>query len=362
MGTQIVGTSRAGGGKAAIQKRSLQTRAATGSPPAKLPAAKLPTAKLPTAKIIAAKASPTADRAGKIPAGKPAFAPIGGAVPEVAMLQVDDLHIDERYQRSISETGLAHVRRIAAGFHWHKFQPVIVTPRSTGGWSVMDGQHRLAAASLRGIEVVPAQIVSPQEPLALAAQAELFVALNSDRLAVRPIHLYWANVNRGDPEATAVQAACAEAGVSVARFQGTQTQPAKTSATAAIARSLKSYGHDVVVTALTALRMAQALGVAPTIPGGPAGKLDGLLMGANSIRAVAEFVHGRQAAISVARLARAILACGSMDELTDKGRAARRLKGSGTIWTPIAAIFSKAYDSAPAPGGIAAAKQAKDAA
>jgi ParB-like nuclease domain len=69
----------------------------------------------------------------------------------------DELVVDVTYQREIGRRGAVNVNQIAENFDWSKFAPVIVAPVEGGQFAIVDGQHRTAAAMLRGQEKVPCQ-------------------------------------------------------------------------------------------------------------------------------------------------------------------------------------------------------------
>ena len=73
--------------------------------------------------------------------------PVGGKV--FAVVALDELHIDESYQRSLQN----HVKIIARDWNPTKCDPLKINFREDGNLYVWDGQHRLEAARLRGIKV-----------------------------------------------------------------------------------------------------------------------------------------------------------------------------------------------------------------
>ena len=73
--------------------------------------------------------------------------PVGGKV--FAVVALDELHIDESYQRPLQN----HVKIIARDWNPTKCDPLKINFREDGNLYVWDGQHRLEAARLRGIKV-----------------------------------------------------------------------------------------------------------------------------------------------------------------------------------------------------------------
>lgn len=72
--------------------------------------------------------------------------PVGGKV--FAVVALDELHIDESYQRPLQN----HVKIIARDWNPTKCDPLKINFREDGNLYVWDGQHRLEAARLRGIK------------------------------------------------------------------------------------------------------------------------------------------------------------------------------------------------------------------
>jgi hypothetical protein len=61
-----------------------------------------------------------------------AFVTAVGPAPQVSWIAVDDLRIDDSYQRPIGQRGKLQVRRIAERFRWSRFAPIIVAPVEGG--------------------------------------------------------------------------------------------------------------------------------------------------------------------------------------------------------------------------------------
>ena len=77
--------------------------------------------------------------------------PARGQLPALQWCLIEQLQIDEGYQRGIEEGGSQSlIRRIAQGWDWRLCQVLVVARREEGGLFVVDGQHRLAAARMRG--------------------------------------------------------------------------------------------------------------------------------------------------------------------------------------------------------------------
>lgn len=139
-----------------------------------------------------------------------------GVMPVLSNVMPAQLNIDAAYQRSI-ENGPSRtlIRRIAQYWDWALCLPLVVSRRpDTGQLFVIDGQHRLEAARLRGdIHQLPCVIVDYRDK---ADEAASFVHLNQQRRPLGKIDIFKAAVASGDGEATAIVRAMSDAGLSVA--------------------------------------------------------------------------------------------------------------------------------------------------
>jgi hypothetical protein len=146
---------------------------------------------------------------------------IVGSLPVLQYCAPEQLLIDETYQRSLeAESSVTLIRRIAANWDWGLCQPLFVARRSDGGLYVVDGQHRLASAVMRGdISQLPCVVshfdTSEQE-------AAAFVALNQQRRPLSALQIFRASIASGDPEACGIMSAIEEAGLSLATTTNNQ--------------------------------------------------------------------------------------------------------------------------------------------
>src|SRR3546814_16693938 len=102
-----------------------------------------------------------------------------GSPPAPQFAQIDQLLVDDSYQRSI-EGGASQrlIVKIAENWDWRLCLPLIVSRRQ-GALYVIDGQHRYEAAKLRGdIRDLPIVLFDFDDP---KAEAELFVPANRRR-------------------------------------------------------------------------------------------------------------------------------------------------------------------------------------
>jgi hypothetical protein len=100
-------------------------------------------------------------------------------------------------------------------------QPLDVSVRSTREYGdqyyVIDGQHRLEAARIRGVAHLPCVIY---RDLTSEDEARLFVQLQQNRRALGSIDLFWAMFHSGEPSAIRIVELCAKNGFDIARKLG----------------------------------------------------------------------------------------------------------------------------------------------
>lgn len=140
-----------------------------------------------------------------------------GRMPVLQFMSPAELQVDADYQRDLAGGGSQTlIRRIAQHWNWDLCQPLVVARRTHAddGLFVIDGQHRLAAARLRGdIAQLPCIIISYSS---VADEAANFVHLNQERRRLTELDLFKASVASGDTEATAIVGALTDAGLALA--------------------------------------------------------------------------------------------------------------------------------------------------
>lgn len=144
--------------------------------------------------------------------------PAIGRPPVLEWIAPHELLVDDTYQRSLeAETSQTLIRRIAAFWDWGLCQPVNVARRADGSLWIVDGQHRRAAAMMRGdIAHLPCVIQSfPTR----GDEAAAFVALNKQRRALSGVDVFKACLAAGDEEAAKIVALIEGAGLSIAPHQ-----------------------------------------------------------------------------------------------------------------------------------------------
>lgn len=214
--------------------------------------------------------------------GRPAtdrlkFNPPLGMLPALQYLLPQQLEIDAQYQRSLdSEQSQQLVRAIAQHWNWDLCQPLVVARRPDGKLYVIDGQHRLAAARLRGdIPQLPAVVVQYDS---VEDEAASFVLLNQQRKPLSKLDLFKAAVASGDTTASAIVEAMDKAGIRLAPHQNyISWKPGMVSNIAGIEACWKGRGALVTGLALKALAQGfegQVLRYAGTIFPGIAAVID----------------------------------------------------------------------------------------
>lgn len=196
--------------------------------------------------------------------------PALGRMPTLQFCRPIELHIDQSYQRdATSDSSLVLIRRIAQHWNWDLCQPLVVARRQglIEQLFVIDGQHRLAAARLRGdIDQLPCVILAYASA---ADEAASFVSLNQVRRPLSKLELFKAAIASGDTQAIAISQAMAEAGLSVANGTNhTAWKLGMVSNISGIEAGWRVHGAEASKAAMLALRHAflgQTLQYAGTI-------------------------------------------------------------------------------------------------
>jgi hypothetical protein len=179
--------------------------------------------------------------------------PALGSPPTLEWRAVGELLIDPVYQRSI-ETGSSQtlIRKIAMFWDWGLCQPLAVARRSDGALMIVDGQHRLEAAKLRGdVPHLPCVITSYANA---GDEAAAFVALNQQRRPLNALDLFKAAVAAEDTIALAIVALLKDNGLSVAPHNNyTCWKPGMVSNLPGIQRCFRQHGETITNASLEAL-------------------------------------------------------------------------------------------------------------
>jgi hypothetical protein len=139
------------------------------------------------------------------------FAPQKGTMPVLQFCTPAQLKVDPSYQRELDRDSRKLIGRIAKGWDWNLFQPLVVARRHDGTMYVVDGQHRLEAARLRGdVQQLPAVIFYPADP---TDEASVFVELNAQRRPLTAYALFNAALAAGDEQALSLDGIMRGAGL-----------------------------------------------------------------------------------------------------------------------------------------------------
>lgn len=183
---------------------------------------------------------------------RPSTIPDGGAPPDLRWLDIDALYVDLSYQREVLRRGRRNIEKIASEFDWAFFAPVIVSPREGGDFfSIIDGQHRCAAAKLIGKTSVPCSIVVAD----VSKQAAAFRAVNANVTKMQPSHIHRAALRAGDPAAVELEEIATDGGAKILASPTSfdRMKRGETQALATLRHCAGRYGREVLVRALLAL-------------------------------------------------------------------------------------------------------------
>lgn len=175
-----------------------------------------------------------------------------GARPQLVMLPVDRLVVDDTYQRPITPQGRSNILRIIESFDWRKFAPVIVVPVDDGNYAIIDGQHRATAALMHPkVDLVPCMVIEATTQEAAAC----FAAINGAVTSMQLGQMFHARVASGEMFAVAISDLCRRAGVRIlkAKAGADDYQVGDTLAVGSIEQMVKKHGESAVEIALTAI-------------------------------------------------------------------------------------------------------------
>jgi hypothetical protein len=183
-----------------------------------------------------------------------AFKPIQGSPPSIEWQAVANLLVDETYQRPTdSPASIRLIERMAEAWDWRLCAPLTVSKRDDDKLYVIDGQHRLEAARLRGD--VPHLPVIISRFSSLQDEARCFVNVNTERKNPTPLDKFHARCLSGDPDALEIKEIVEAAGLQVGR-RSWSYQPKDVSCVAVLCRVHKQYGKALLSAALVNLAEA----------------------------------------------------------------------------------------------------------
>lgn len=171
-----------------------------------------------------------------------------GRPPRLEWLAIRQLVVDPEYQREITLVGRKNIRRIVAGFNWSMFAPVVVAAAGSNQFAIVDGQHRVTAAALVGVDKVPCAIIEAVR----GEQAAAFRAINANTTRLHTVQLFHAAVASGEASALAVLDVCRRGGITIPKTPGPRKQ-CETLCVGTVAKAADRFGIDVTVTGLKAI-------------------------------------------------------------------------------------------------------------
>lgn len=126
------------------------------------------------------------------------------------MVPVEELYIDDSYQRPVQN----HAQKIAQEWDDMKCDPLKINYRENGKLYVWDGQHRLIALRLMGVDYVLCVLTVG---LTQEQEAELFGCQGNGIKKPDPYDIFKAHVCSGEEIDTAIKIMCDEYGLTVNR-------------------------------------------------------------------------------------------------------------------------------------------------
>lgn len=115
--------------------------------------------------------------------------------PVFEWIKPSQLYVDESYQRPLSED---RVWQIATTFTWALYDPLWVGERGTKLY-VVDGRHRLAAASILGEKLIPEVPIQRRRTQNVEEEARIFVELTEKRRKITSAQRFAAKLIFKDP-------------------------------------------------------------------------------------------------------------------------------------------------------------------
>lgn len=158
-------------------------------------------------------------KASDLKKGKP------GPPPRLEWIPIERLRINRAYQRDLSEQSVRLIRRTVENWSWSRVKALSVAPiadyRPAGPgdelYEVRDGQHTAIAALTRGdIRELPCLV---GEAGSIEESAAAFVGLNTDRVGLTSLQIFWGRVVAGETDPVLVAKGVHDAGGRIPRSQ-----------------------------------------------------------------------------------------------------------------------------------------------
>lgn len=180
-----------------------------------------------------------------------------GPAPMLQWIRVDQLVIDDDYQRPLGRSNWKAIERIAANFLWSRFQPLLVAPIEGGRFAVIDGQHRAHAALLCGITEVPAVAVQ----VGVEEQSRAFAWVNSQTIKVTSLQVFKAARAAGEDWAVRASAAVTAAGCQLMTYNksGSEKRPGELYCIVTVRRLIEAGMDEALTVGLAAMRACPSM-------------------------------------------------------------------------------------------------------
>ena len=179
-----------------------------------------------------------------------------GQPPTLEWIAVERIGVDPGYQRdATSNASTSLIRKIARAWDWRLCLPLSLSRRGDGTLWVVDGQHRLGGAKLRGdIPHLPCVVTSFTS---YTDEGSAFVALNRERRALSSMDLFRAAIAAGEEQSVQMMDAITSAGLTLAfACSFSEWKPGMIACIYNIQLAWRQRGEDVVRNALVALAEA----------------------------------------------------------------------------------------------------------
>ncbi len=182
-----------------------------------------------------------------------------GAPPDLLWLPIKQLYVDWTYQRKIETPASQRlIKKIAEEFRWILFGSILAVEGGADKngqmrWKIIDGQHRVEGARVRGgIEAVPGLVFAD---VSLADQAMAFVGANKNRIVVSTQAIFHAQLAAGDPQAIIMKRLCDKAGIELLRYSigAALVSAGKTPAVSRLMVMLRQHGEAITGEGISAV-------------------------------------------------------------------------------------------------------------
>ncbi len=234
----------------------------------------------------------------------------------IDMLKPDEIHVDERYQRSFNETFAQ--KKIIDHYNPDALGIILVSHRANGKFYALDGQHRLLArrAMGKGDERIRCEVF---EGLSLADEALLFDLRNTNH-GVRAFEKFRARLIAGEPRAVEV--------AKIARQNGYEPSNSGFACVSAC-ENVHAKSPKLLADTLALTRGAWGKDCIPT---------------GHVVRGIAMLIERFNGELDLKVLQRKLAKrAGGQNKLIGDARSIYQMEGGG-IWTAVAEVLRREYN------------------